>query len=104
MVYLYVQAINSPGVVPNVPNAWETFVEMKCLEVIKEALKKYENVMKSKLKGKLPCDMDDLRKVHETAIKESKAYFEAETEWFCRNTIEKYLNKMKVCLKDVAVP
>ena len=99
MVQLYLQAINSPGGIPNVQNAWETFVEMKCSDVIEGALENYENVMKSKLKDKLPCDDGDLRKVHGTAKKKSEAYFEAETEWFCRNTIEKYSKKMRVRLR-----
>ena len=104
MVQLYVQAINSPGVTPNVQNAWETFVEMKCSEAKKGALKNYKNVMKSMLKDKLPCDNDELCKIHRTAKERSEAYFEEETVWFCRKTTETYLNKLKVRLREVAVP
>ena len=103
MVQLYVQAINSPGGIPNVQNAWETFVQTKCSEAIKGALENYENVMKSKLKDKLPCDNDELRKVHGTAFETSEAYFMAETAGISTSTTETYLNKLKVRLKEVAV-
>ena len=104
MVQLYVLAINSPGGIPNVQNAWETFVQMKCSEAIKGALENYENVMKSRLKDKLPCDNDELRKVHGTAFETSEAYFMAETAGISTSTTETYLNKLKVRLKEVAVP
>ena len=42
LVQFYVQAINSPGVIPNVQNAWEAFVEMKCSDAIKGALENYK--------------------------------------------------------------
>ena len=103
LVQFYVQAINSPGVIPNVQNAWEAFVEMKCSDTIKRALETYENVMKSKLKGKLPCDNDELRKVHGTAFETSEAYFMAETAGISTSTTETYLNKLKVRLKEVVV-
>lgn len=98
LVQFYVQAINSPGVIPNVQNAWEAFVEMKCSDTIKRALETYENVMKSKLKGKLPCDNDELRKVHGTAFETSEAYFMAETAGISTSTTETYLNKLKELL------
>ena len=104
MVQLYVQAINSPGGIPNVQNAWETFVQMKCSEAIKGALENYENVMTSRLKDKLPCDNDELSKVHGTAFETSEAYFMAETAGISTSTTETYLNKLKVRLKEVAVP
>ena len=104
MVEFYVQAINSPGVIPNVQNAWENFVEMKCSDTIKGALENYENVMKSKLKGKLPCDNAELRKVHGAAFGTSESYFMAETAGISTSTTETYLNKLKVRLKEVAIP
>ena len=104
MVQLYVQAINSPGGIPNIQNAWETFVGMKCSEAIKGALENYKNVMRSKLKGNLPCDNDELRTVHGTAFETSEAYFMAETKEISTSTRETHLKKLKVRLKEVAVP
>ena len=104
LVQFYVKAINSPGVIPNVQNAWEAFVEMKCFDATKGALESYENAMKSKLEGKLPCDNDELRKVHGTAFETSEAYFMAEAAGISTSTTETYLNKLKVRLKEVVVP
>ena len=96
LVELYVQAINSPGTIPNVQNAWDAFVEMKSSEAIGKALEVYETAMASQLKDKLPCDNDKLRMSHQMAFKNSEACFMAETAGISTNTTEKYLIKLKV--------
>lgn len=96
LVELYVQAINTPGVVPNVQNAWDAFVETKCSAAIKSALDAYEAAMTSQLKNELPCENDRLRKSHGVAFKSSEDYFMAETAGIATNTIEKYLKMLKV--------
>ena len=96
LVQLYVQAINCPDAIPNVQNAWDIFVEMKSRDAITEALKVYESVMESQLKGQLPCDNDELRKGHQMALEESEGHFMAETVGISTNTTEQYLNKLKV--------
>ena len=84
--------------IPNVQNAWETFVEMKSSEAIKGAVEKYETVMTSQLKDNLPCDNDELRKIHGIAFENSEGYFMTETVGISTNTTETYLNKLKVSL------
>ena len=84
--------------IPNVQNAWETFVQMKSSEATKGAVQKYETVMSSQLKGKLPCDNDELRKAHGIAFDNSEGYFMSETVGISTNTTETYLNKLKVSL------
>ena len=98
MVQLYVKAINSPGEIPNIQNAWETFVGMKCREAITGALKKYEEVMTSNLKDK-PCDNRVFREFHRTASDEGKGYFMTETEEISTRSTEKHLNKLTVGIK-----
>ena len=93
------EAINSPGVIPNIQNAWETFVEMKCSEAIRGAVKKYEGVMKSNLKDQRPCDNDEPRKIHGTALEKGEGYFMTETVGISTSTTEKYLKKLKVGIK-----
>ena len=68
LVELYVQAINTPGVIPNVQSAWDTFVTDKCSEATHEAMNVYSAVMLSKLSNQLPCDSEEIRKCHETAF------------------------------------
>lgn len=96
LVQLYVQAINTPGVIPNVQNAWDTFVENKCSATIKDALDTYEVTMTSQLENELPCENDQLRRSHGLALKRSEDHFMAETAGISTNTIEKYLKKLKV--------
>lgn len=93
---MYVQAINSPGAIPNVQNAWDIFVDTKSCNAVTEALKVYEGVMESQLEGKLPCDNDELRNGHRMALENSEGYFMGETAGISTNTTEQYLNKLKV--------
>ena len=99
LVKLYVEAINSPGVIPNIQNAWETFVDRKCSKAITEAVKKYEEVMESNLKEERPCDDDELRKFHGKALKKGEGYFMTELVGISTRTTKKYLDKLKVGIK-----
>ena len=55
--------------------------------------------MKSNLREERPCDNDQLRKFHGTALDEGKGYFMTETVGFSTNSTEKHLNKLKVGIK-----
>ena len=72
---------------------------MKCSEAIRGAVKKYEEVMKSNLKDERPCDNDELRKFHGTALEKGEGNYMTETVGISTSTTEKYLNKLKVGLK-----
>ena len=85
--------------IPNVQNAWKTFVEIKCSEAAKEAQNAYEATFASQLEGKLPCDDAALRNTHGMALEKSECYFMAETVGISANTTEEYLNKLKVRYK-----
>ena len=99
MVEHYVHAINSPGVIPNVQNAWELFVQAKCSDTLKDALDAYDIAMTTQLKDKLPCNNNQLRRSHEMALQNSESHFMADTAGISTNTIEKYLKKLKVRYK-----
>jgi len=100
LVELYVRAINTPGVIPNVQNAWYSFVEAKCSATLKDALDAYEVAMTAQLKDELPCNNDQLRRSHEMALQNSENHFMADTAGISINTIEKYLKKLKVRYKN----
>ena len=78
-------------------------MENTCSEAVKEALENYEYVMKSKLKNKLPCGNDELRKVHGTASKTSQAYFMAKTAGISTSATETYLKKLLFTVRQVIV-
>ena len=99
MVELYVHAINTPGVIPNVQNAWDSFVEAKCSATLKDALDAYDVAMTTQLEDALPCNNDHLRGSHEIAMENSENHFVTDTAGISINTIEKYLKKLKVRYK-----
>ena len=55
--------------------------------------------MKSNLEEERPCDSDELRKFHGTALDKGKGYFMTETVGISTNSTEKHLNKLKVGIK-----
>ncbi|XP_015777564.1 PREDICTED: guanylate-binding protein 4-like [Acropora digitifera] len=96
MLSLYVEAINSPGMIPNVQTAWETFVMTKCSEICQASFRLYKETMTTELSGKLPCDNDVvIREKHEMALQKGLAHFEKETFEIAATTTEKYRNEMK---------
>ena len=96
LVILYVKAINTLGAIPNVQLAWDIFVQIKCLDAKQVSQEKYCGLMMSLLPGKLPCDNDELRKCHNTALEESVALFMAETTGISTNTVERHMRELKV--------
>lgn len=73
-------------------------MEWKCSKTIKEAAKKYEEVMESNLKEERPCDDDELGMFHGKALEKGEKYFMTETVTISTNSTEKHLNKLKVGL------
>jgi len=98
LVTLYVDAINTPGAIPNVQCAWDTFVHTKCLDAKNVSQEKYDELMKLLLSEKLPCDNDELRNCHNTALEESEALYMTETTGISTNTVERHLRELKVTL------
>lgn len=90
------EAINTPGVIPNVQTAWETFVVTKCTEASHAALQVYDATMTAALSGQLPCDNDKIRQNHELALEKGVTRLEAETFGMSAITIEKYLRELTV--------
>ena len=96
MVCLYVEAINSPGMIPNVQTAWETFVMTKCSEARQASFRLYKETITAELSGKLPCDNDVIRQKHEMALQRGLALLDKETFGIAATTTEKYLKEMVV--------
>ena len=96
LINIYVASLNTPGTVPSVQSAWETFVHTKCSEAKLAALRVYESWMTSQLDGVLPCDSDDIRLVQQSAIEESMRLFQGETFGVSATNSEKYLDELTV--------
>ncbi|XP_015757604.1 PREDICTED: guanylate-binding protein 6-like isoform X3 [Acropora digitifera] len=101
LVCLYVEAINSPGMIPNVQTAWETFVMTKCSEVCQASFRLYKETMKAELSGKLPCDNDVIRQKHEMALQKGLALLDKETFGIAATTTKKYRKEMKTSCDEV---
>ncbi|XP_068762154.1 guanylate-binding protein 6-like [Montipora capricornis] len=100
LVSLYVEAINTPGAIPNVQAAWETFVETKCFEAKRISQETYDGLMTTLLSDKMPCDNDEIRENHNFALEQCQRQFMAETTGMSTNTTERHLRQLKVSLND----
>ncbi|XP_067054263.1 guanylate-binding protein 6-like isoform X3 [Acropora muricata] len=101
LVCLYVEAINSPGMIPNVQTAWETFVMTKCSEARQASLGLYKERMTAELSGKLPCDNDFIREKHEMALQKGLSLLDKETFGIAATTTEKYLKEIVTSCDEV---
>ena len=100
MVELFTEAINTPGCIPNVQGAWDTFVNTKCSEAKQTALLTYDDLLTSQLSYALPCDSDKLCASHDAALDVSEKQFLAEIGGFSANTVERHAEELKVCLAN----
>ncbi|KXJ09693.1 guanylate-binding protein 6 [Exaiptasia diaphana] len=91
----FVEALNTPGAVPNVQNAWDTFVQTKCREVLADAVQVYEQEMMSLVEKKIPCEADLLRSAHDNAMEKCLEMFRNETFSFSIKTVDKYLKELE---------
>ncbi|XP_022804560.1 guanylate-binding protein 6-like [Stylophora pistillata] len=98
LVTQYVDAINTPGFVPNVQGAWDLFVETKCFETKKTCERKYCEVLTLLLSEILPCDNDEIRAYHNSALEETEELFLVEMIGISTNTVEKQLRQLKLSL------
>ncbi|XP_031575013.1 guanylate-binding protein 4-like [Actinia tenebrosa] len=104
LAQLFVEALNTPGTVPNVENAWDTFVHNKCTEVLAAALAAYKQEMTSQMKDKIPCEAEAIRESHENAVDVGLVTFRRETFDLSTKHVDEYLtefrNKTKTILED----
>ena len=96
MVTSYVTALNTPGTVPNVQNAWDVFVSTKCSQAKTAAVEEYDKEMEMEMSGKLPCERDIVRQAQLVALERALKLFEEETFGISTANIDKYLNELTV--------
>lgn len=77
----YVRTVNSPGAVPVVQSAWDTFTKTKCIETLENAKAVYDGGMSEFIQRTgLPCDDRKIRQHHEDHLLEALSFFESYTE------------------------
>ena len=96
LVQLFVQALNTPGAVPNVQNAWDTFVHSKCTEVLNTALRTYNDEMTSRVEDKIPCEAGVIRAAHGEVMDLCFDLFRQETLSLSIKSVDKYLKELTV--------
>ena len=93
------KAINTPGAIPNIHNAWDLHVSNKCNEATTKAVDAYAEEMGG-LGKLLPCDRDVIRDIHHTALEGSLKVFKRETFGISPDTVQEYLAKLTVSAKE----
>lgn len=96
LVTQYVEAINTPDVIPNVQSAWQAFVETKCFDARQVSKETYDGCIATLLSDKMPCDNDEIRESHNIALEECQRQFMAETTGISTSTTEKHLRALQV--------
>jgi hypothetical protein len=96
LVQLFVEALNTPGTVPNVQNAWDTFVHTKCTEVLAASLNTYKEEMTSRVKHQTPCEAEVIRSAHLESVDACFEMFRQETFTLSIKSVDKYLKELKV--------
>ena len=65
----YVEAINTPGALPNLEQGWQAVIRLQIKEYTDKLVREYEREMEESLKGILPLEERNLMRIHEQKLK-----------------------------------
>ena len=65
----YVEAINTPGALPNLEQGWQAVIRLQIKEYTDKLVREYEREMEESLKGILPLEERNLMRIHEQFLK-----------------------------------
>ena len=74
----YVEAINTPGALPNLEQGWQAVIRLQIKEYTDKLVREYEREMEESLKGTLPLEERNLMEIHEQILKKKKNELELE--------------------------
>ena len=74
----YVEAINTPGALPNLEQGWQAVIRLQIKEHTDKLVREYEREMEESLKGILPLEERNLMRIHEQKLKRKKHKLEQE--------------------------
>ena len=68
----YVEAVNSPGAVPDLDQGWQAVVRLELKECSDKLVREYEREMAEALEGNLPMEERNLLRIHQQTLKRKK--------------------------------
>ena len=68
----YVDAINTPGALPDLEQGWQAVIRLQLKEYSDKLVREYESEMEESLKGKLPMEERNLMKTHKRSLNEKR--------------------------------
>ena len=68
----YVEAVNSPGAVPDLDQGWQAVVRLELKECSDKLVREYEREMAEALEGNLPMEERNLFRIHQQTLKRKK--------------------------------
>ena len=68
----YVEAINTPGALPNLEQGWQAVIRLQIKEYTDKLVRQYKREMEESLKGILPLEERNLMRIHEQKLKRKK--------------------------------
>ena len=78
LVHEYVEAINTPGAIPDLEQGWQAVIKLQLKEFSDSLVREYEKQMEISVKGNLPMDDSSLMMVHEQKLMQVKKLLELE--------------------------
>ena len=81
----YVEAINTPGSLPNLEQGWQAVMRLHIKEYTEKLVREYETEMEESLKGILPLEERNLMRIHLQILKKKKN--ELQQEVCCINPL-----------------
>ena len=75
----YVEAVNRPGVLPDLDQGWQAVVRLELKEVSYKLVREYEREMEEALEGNLPMEERNLLRIHQQTLKRKKSDLRKET-------------------------
>ena len=68
----YVNAINTPGALPDLEQGWQAVIRLQLREFSDQLVKEYEKEMEESLRGNLPMEERNLMRIHEQTLNRKK--------------------------------
>ena len=73
LVCEYVEAINTPGALPDLEQGWQAVVRLELKESSDKLVREYKREMEEALSGKLPMDENEFLEIHEQKLELKKS-------------------------------
>ena len=75
----YVDAINTPGAIPDLEQGWMAVVKLQLKEHTEKLVVEYEREMEESLRGNLPMEERNIMRIHEITLNKMKRSLEQES-------------------------